>query len=71
MDRDFLKQSNTLGNLKFQSFRANTVCKGSKNRVGPLFKIDGGHVTVVFEILQKVTVRKKLTSSNFKDIYIG
>ena len=71
MGRDFLKQSNTLGNLKFKSFRANTVCKGLKNRVRPLFKIDGGHVTVVFEILQKVTVRKKLTSSYFKDIYIG
>ena len=48
--------------------------KGSKKHFGPLFKMDGVHVTIVLDILHQVKVRKKLTSSiskNFKKDFMG
>ena len=45
--------------------------KDKKKRVGPLFEVAGGLLKMVFDILHKVTVSKKWTSSYFKSFYIG
>ena len=46
------------------------VSDQKKKTVGLLFKIDGGHVTTVFDILHQAKVKKKSTSSNFKNVCI-
>ena len=42
------------------------MSKGSENRVGPLFKMDGGFVIMVFDILHQVKVRKKIDLVKFQ-----